>query len=242
MKTILTTILLSLTVLVQGQRVSIIAENNINGINSIGLQLNNKNGFGVYVVTGSNSVMRYLGVNQHYKSKVDGKFTSTVSWYDKNGSYYPVMSGPMFTNPEYGNRLLETGYCKNIVETTDQWTTEKHSVTSAGVVIPIKNVKVRVGVGLHREIITGTKKYHKWTHDFTVRKYKDEWGAVPGGVHVVESTGSTSTYNRVDPINVDRLIPNGNFSVLIPFAQNTDFSIGLDTHNSINFGFTYNIK
>lgn len=242
MKTILTTILLSLTVLVQGQRISIVDENNITGMSSMGIQLTNHQGWGWYVTAGGNQVAQFLNLHHRYDWDVQGSFSSTVSWYDKNGSNYPVMSGPLFTEARFGNTLLETGNCKNVVETTDQWTTEKHSFVTTGVVIPVQKYKVRVGVGLHREIITGTKKYHKWTHNYNVSLYKDNWDAVPGGFHVVETTKSITEVRGEEVIDINRVVPNVNFSFLFPIFETVDMSLGYDSHNSLNFGFTYNFK
>lgn len=225
-------------------QVQIIAENNVTGINSIGIQVS-KNHFGVYCMVGSNVIMRGLGVNVRYNSTVKGDFYSTVKWYDKNGSYYPTYPPTKyFTSSEWGNQLLETGYCRNTLETVDEWTTEKHDVINAGVVIPIFKTYMRIGGGLYRERITGTHKYHKWTHEFNVSKYYDQWGVVaqPSGIFTVVTGGKVRTQDYEVPINVDRVLPNINFSIAVLQDYNyTDLTLGYDSRNGINFGLTYHI-
>lgn len=245
MKKITTLLMTLMTVGLFGQ-VSIITDNNMLGVNSIGVQVTNKKNVGVYMTIGSNGITQWLGMNHYYNFEINSTFSSTVKWYTEDGSYYPtVQPHYMFTTPEWGNQLLETGYCVNTVESIDRWTTEKHSLINAGVVIPIKKLSVRIGGGIHREVITGTEKYWHWTHKFTVKKYYDQWGVVnqPSGIFVVETTTYDREVRDERQININRYVPNLNLSVtVLRDYYNSDMTVGYDTKGGFNMGLVYHIK
>ena len=243
MKQLLTTLLCVITVYLQAQ-FSITTDNNFKGLNTLGIQYQNNNGFGVYCRTGTNALSRMMGINTTYEYDVKGSVNSNVSWYGENGSYYPTLPPTaIFTSSEWGNRLLETGTVVNTVENIDATITTILKQWDCGVVFKKNKLTYRVGLGVYRKIETGHQTSDKWVHTFSVSKYYDELGVInqPSGIFVVEN--DISVYDEKTNQIIDRDIKklNVNVSVLIPIKDKTQFSIGYEKMGGINFGFTYSL-
>lgn len=243
MKNLLVIIVTILTSTVQGQ-ITIFGESNFNGLNTFGLEYKNQKGFGVYVSGGGNLLEKSLGFDNKQYGRVEGDFTSTVSWYTEDGSYYRQLpNNVMFTTKEWGNRVLDKGTCVNTVKTwwTDKVVTQK--VLNVGVVVPIKNVNIRIGGGIYNKTEVGQTKHDYWSNTFHVTKYYDEWGVVarPSGIFVVTTSSSVNEYEDFETINTNVTTFNLNMAVEIKIKDRGNFSFGFDSNGGINFGFGYNL-
>lgn len=244
MRNTLITLLVFLTNTLSAQ-ISVFHETNFTGTNSLGVEYKNKKGYGLYASFGGNGLIRMIGANQHLDIVNSSDFNSTVSWYTQSGCYYRNLpNNPMFTTPEWGNKLLETGVVTNTVEIWNINKTVTKKIANIGVVIPVKNVKVRIGGGVYRKIEVGQTDYSYWSHKFKVSKYYDEWGVVaqPSGVFVVESSLSLVDRKEVTPINNDIIKANINMAVEFNVNEKTNFTVGFDGNGGINFGFGYNLN
>jgi hypothetical protein len=249
MKNILTTVLFFLVYSLNAQ-VNMFFETGFSSLgsnNHMGVQYVKKGSkIGFYGTIGGNVMERMIGVNNKYVFDVQGNFTSTVSWFTKNGSHYPTMpNSAMFTSPEWGNRLMETGTCVNTLETWSGELTTTTNIYNLGIVIKSgKNdkIKYRIGMGVHKLSQVGYSDYEYWQHTFKVHKYFDEWGVVaqPNGVFVVEQSSTVREWSDTKYTNITKNELNMNFAVEYKMSQNTLFSLGYNTKGGINFGMSFN--
>jgi hypothetical protein len=250
MKNILTILFVLISVSFSNAQSSMFVESGVSSLgsnNHIGYEYINKDSrFGFYVTVGGNSIDRLVGLNHELLLDVKGDFTSTVSWYTKNGSYYETMPPTeVFTSSQWGNSLLETGNCVNTVETWDGEQTSKIKIYNVGVVINgSKNFKYRVGLGVRNLKQTGQCEYNYWRHSFSVSKYYDEWGVVaqPNGIFVVENSGSVSEWKENKTISVDKTEINMNFAIEYEMSNKTIISLGYNTKGGVNFGIGFSMK
>lgn len=224
-------------------------ESGVLGSNShIGIRYIHKDSkIGFYLTVGGNQLPTLMGLNISFDSDVRGDFQSNVSWYDKNGtSYQTLPHTPIFTSPEWGNRLLENGECVNTVETRNGELTNIIKNYNLGVVIPSKNnknLKYRIGFGLRQLHQQGYYVYKYWQHSFKVNKYYDEWGVVnqPSGIFVVEHSSRVKKWEETKYIYIFKNEFNINIAVEYETIHGRLISLGYNTKGGINFGMGFPI-
>jgi len=215
-------------------------------INIIGYQFQpKKSSVGFFISYGGNLLDGVIGLDTKYIMESEGDFTSTVSWYTKDGTYLPTLPpNEMFTSPEWGNRLLESGTCVNTVEIWLGDIQTTHRIYNAGIVLsnPRKNLtKLRLGLGVHHKIQKGLVDYSYWQHTFRVSKYYDEWGVVaqPSGIFVVERTLSVREWEQTKQLNSSEFKVNFSAALDYELQKNTSVSLGYNTQVGFNLGIGY---
>jgi len=251
MKKSLTTFIFVLFVTVLKGQTSVFMESGVSSLgsnNHIGIEHMTKSKVGFYVTFGGNWMDRAIGSNTSLVLDSKGDFQSTVSWYNKDGSYYQTLPpDPIFTSPEWGNKLLETGNCVNTVE---MWNGELTTVTknyNLGLVLPSKNnknVKYRIGLGVRELSQKGYCDYEYWQHSFKVNKYYDEWGVIaqPSGVFVVVHSGSVREWGETKYTDISKTEFNINMAVEYEMINGSLISLGYNTKGGINVGFGFTIQ
>jgi hypothetical protein len=249
MKNIITLLFTIITTTLNAQ-LSMMIESGVSSLgsnNHVGFEFISKESkVGFYTTVGGNWMDRMIGINTRNTFDIKGDFTSTVSWYNENGTYYQTLPpSPEFTTTEWGNRLLESGTCINTVEIWDGEITSLTKIYNVGVVIrggKKNNLKYRVGVGLRNLTQTGYVDYSYWQNTFNVSKFYDEWGVVaqPSGVFVVVGNGSVIEKDETKHITVNKKEVNMNFAVEYGMNDKTALSLGYNTKGGINLGITYN--
>lgn len=223
--------------------------NSLGSNNHIGVQYIKKTSkIGFYTTVGGNWMDRFIGSDEKLILDSKGDFTSSVSWYTKDGTHYETMPAtPIFTSPEWGNAIMETGSCVNIVETWMGNMTTNSSIYNFGLVInggQKNNVKYRIGVGIRNLVQQGYCDYQYWKHSFSVSKYYDEWGVVaqPNGIFVVVHSGNVTKWGKTEYITINKNEFNLNFAVEYEMYNNTTISLGYNTRGGINLGFGFPLK
>ena len=205
---------------------------------------NNKN-IGLYCTFGGNFFEKMVGLNNSLVLGSKGDFQSSVSWYTKEGtSYQTLPANEIFTSPEWGNRLLETGTCVNTVE---YWIGNMVTVAkmfNAGIVIQDpKNpeFRYRLGGGIRNIQQAGQVDYRYWQHRFNVSKYYDEWGVIaqPNGIFVVEHSGRVTERNETKLLSTNETNFNINVAIEMCFYSSNVISLGYNSKGGINFGIGY---
>jgi hypothetical protein len=140
MKNILTFLFICVLSSVTKAQPTMFIESGVNSLgsnNHIGVQyIKETSKVGFYATVGGNWMDRFIGIDEKLILDSKGDFTSTVYWYTKDGSYYKTMPAtPIFTSPDWGNALMETGSCVNTVETRMGKMITKSNIYNFGVVI-----------------------------------------------------------------------------------------------------------
>jgi hypothetical protein len=248
MKNLILTFILLMVVFSLNAQVVVFTETGVSSIGGnqhIGIKYIKKDSkIGFYGTIGGNVLERMIGMNNNYVSDVKGDLTSTVSWYTKNGTHYPIMPNiEIFTSPDWGNRLLETGTCVNTLETWSGEVTTTTNIYNLGVVIKSsKNnkIKYRIGAGVRKLSQVGYRDYNYWQRTFNVNKYYDEWGTVqPNNVFVVEGSGSVREWDDMEYVSITKNEFNVNFAVDYETLTSFCFSFGFNTKGGINVGFGF---
>jgi hypothetical protein len=181
-----------------------------------------------------------IGSNTRTTFDCKGTFTSTVSWYTKDGSYYTQYPpSKYFTSSEWGNSLLETGKCVNTVETWDGEVTTSFEIYNVGLVINNgKNLNYRIGAGIRKLSQNGYTDYRFWQHTYYVSKYYDEWGVIaqPSGIFTVAHSGSVRAHDNTTYSSLNKTELNINLSVEYILSNKTTLSLGYNTKGGVNMG------
>ena len=199
--------------------------------------------YGFFVETGGNWLMSGLGLNEVREFDITQDFTSSVSWFDENGSYLPTMPNTnIWTSEEWGNTLLDEGEVSNVVTTSTKNYSEVKKITNIGMVIKKnENISYRFGVGLFTLKQNGNDNVETWTHKFNVYKYHDDLEVVNSPNHnfIVTVDKIAETKKESNKVDVKKVVLNLNFSVDFNYSSTTQFVVGLDTRTGLNFGFGY---
>lgn len=204
----------------------------------------NKN-FGVYFTLGGNLFEKLIGLNNSLILDSKGNFQSSVPWYTKDGSIYPAFPpDEIFTSPEWGNRLLETGTCVNTVEMWNGNMITVIKMFNVGILISDpKNSKIRyrLGAGIRNVEQSSQVDYRYWQHRYSVSKYYDEWGVIaqPSGVFVVTHNGRVVERNETKSLTLNETNFNINIGFEMSFDSSTLISLGYNYRGGINFGVGY---
>jgi len=199
--------------------------------------------YGFFVETGGNWFGRVFGMNEINDFNITQDFTSSVSWFDKNGSFLPTMPNTnVWTSEEWGNTLLDEGEVTNIVTTSTKTYSEVKNITNVGMVIKNnENISYRFGVGIFTVKQNGYDNVETWTHKFNVYKYHDDLEVVDSPNHnfIVAVDKIAETKKESNKIDVKEIKLNLNFSVDFNINETTQLNIGLDTRTGLNFGVGY---
>jgi hypothetical protein len=202
-----------------------------------------ENKYGFFAEIGGNWFERGLGMNEVREFDVTQDFTSSVSWFDENGSFLPTMPNTnIWTSEEWGNTLLDEGEVSNIVTTSTKTYSEVKNITNVGMVIKKnENISYRFGVGLFTLKQNGNGNVETWTNKFNVYKYHDDLEVVNSHSHnfIVAVDKIAETKKETNKINFKEVKLNLNFSVDFNFNETTQFNLGLDTRSGLNFGIGY---
>ncbi len=248
MKNLILFLIIFISLNVNGQT-SLTLENNFGkSINLIGIE-HNKSNIGYFLNVGTNLFERVINLPNYHSFIIERDFNSTVGWYTENGSLYPVYPNePLYTSSLLGNVVLEQGSVTNTVHT---WTTNTkitYSVINGGFVVPLKNKRIRLGVGIYQIKEKGQTEYKKISLHYSVTKYYDEWEVIGNSNHNFVVAGAffdedIPTVTEITPI--DSKNTKVNYSIGIEFRPKSSMGyliLGIETLGGINVGFGYNIK
>ena len=221
---------------------SVSNSNTFSGVSKISVS-NCGDKYGFFIETGGNWVLRGLGVNEVREFDITQDFTSSVSWFDENGSFLPTMPNTnIWTSEDWGNTLLDEGEVTNIVTTSTKTYSVVKNITNVGMVIKKnENISYRFGVGVFTLKQNGIDNLETWTHKFNVYKYHDNLEVVNSPNHnfIVTVDKFSETKKESNKIDVKEVKLNLNFSVDFNYSSTTQFNLGLDTRTGLNFGFGY---
>ena len=202
-----------------------------------------ENKYGFFAEIGGNWFQRGLGMNEVREFDITQDFTSSVNWFDENGSFLPTRPNTnIWTSEDWGNTLLGEGEVTNIVTTSTKSYSVVKNITNVGMVIR-KNEKIsyRLGVGVFTLKKKGDDNTDVWTHNFNVYKYHDDLEVVNSPNHnfIVAVDKIAETKKESNKINVKEVKLNLNFSVDFNINETTQLNVGLDTRSGLNFGIGY---
>jgi hypothetical protein len=223
---------------------SIFLESGVNKISSnnhFGYQyFPDHNKVGLYFTIGGNVFEKLSGTNNLMITGSDDSFVSTVPWLTSNGCYYTVLPpDEIFTSPQWGNQLLETG---SYVMTLDTWFGDLTTITKTynfGLSFrnPKKNhIRYRVGLGVNNLQQYGKVDYDYWEYSSVAHKYYDQWGVIadPSHIFVVVFDGQVREWSKTEYTSINITKINLNLALEMGLI-----SIGYNSTGGINLGFGY---
>jgi hypothetical protein len=210
---------------------------------SLGLEYKTKSGYGAYIRYASNGIYKTLGMNTSSDFRAEGSYTSSVDWYGRNGTHYPVyrMDDWNFSK-KMGNKIVDEGNVTNVVETWERTYKSTKRIGDMGFVFPCKKLTIRVGCGLYKETIVGNADYRRWEYKLNLYKMYDEWQVIAKSTNhffVVSGTATTSEYESSVPVYEEIVKTNINIAIYYPISKSGGMGFGYDSNGGLNFGMNF---